>query len=74
MGVLFDPNCQLNRLNFQSENPDLVIGQTGQLYKVAELLNEAHSKLYSEKVKDLPTRGPRNYEVMRTPESSEDES
>ena len=71
MGVLFDPNCQLNRLNYQSENPNLVIGQ---LYKVAELMNEAHSKLYSEKVKDLPTRGPRNYEVMRTPESSEDES
>ena len=48
-------------MNFQEQNPDLIIGQTGQLYKVAELLNQAHSKLYAEKVKDGPMRGPRNY-------------
>ena len=41
IGVLFDyTNVGGDRL--VNENQELVFGKTGQLYKLAEMLNEAH--------------------------------
>ena len=56
LGVIFDPNVNLSDCNIDKENPNIVIGKTGQLHKLAELLNEAHSLLYNEKNKDGETR------------------
>ena len=55
-GVIFDPLSELERCDLVNKHPDLVVGKTGLLYKCAELLNEAHQKLYYEKHKDGPVR------------------
>ena len=56
IGVIFDPFSELAKCDTVEKHPDLVVGKTNLLSKCAELLNEAHQKLYHEKYKDGPTR------------------
>ena len=42
LGILFDPNNDISACDFSSgEYRDIFVGKTNQLYKLAQLLNEA---------------------------------
>ena len=53
LAIVFDPSGSSRA---SEELDELIVGETDQLYRLAELLNEACSKLYTELVKDMPMR------------------